>query len=66
MSVVIAGTSKMMRLRRTSPRNDKIECHPELDSGSHNRTEKSFDDEIAYQVRYDRNTKIVITRSETA
>ena len=45
----------MMRLRRTSPRNDKIASHPELDSGSHNITEKSFDCEIAYQVRYDRN-----------
>ncbi|MBQ8668516.1 hypothetical protein IJ472_01955, partial [bacterium] len=43
-----------MRLRRTSPRNDKIASHPELDSGSHNITEKSFNGEIAYQVRYDR------------
>ena len=43
-----------MRLRRTSPRNDKIVSHPELDSGSHNITEKSFNGEIAYQVRYDR------------
>ena len=43
-----------MRLRRTSPRNDKIASHPELDSGSHKRSKKSFDGEIAYQVRYDR------------
>ena len=36
MSVVIAGTSKIMRLQRTSPRNDKTDCHPELDSESIN------------------------------
>ena len=52
-----------LRAKAKQSSKNKIDCHPELDSGSHKRSKKSFDGEIAYQVRYDKTKNKVLLKT---